>query len=154
MSCHSMNGLPKDVRCDLRTIVLVLCLFSLLLVSCGMQGNPGVLENSQWNLLLFGPSGSESPVLEGSAVTLSFSDGKIGGSGGCNTYGGDYKEDADRISFSGINSTLMACVDEQMMQQEQQYFQSLNNVGKFEVNEDHLYLYDTDGELLLTFRSG
>jgi len=151
MPYHSINDLPEGVRVNLRAIVLVLCLYSLLLVSCGKQGS---LENIQWNLVSFGPSGVESPLVEGSTITLSFSDGKVGGSSGCNTYSGEYKEGGNQISFSMMSSTMMACVDERMMQQEQQYFQFLTHVESFEVQDDHLYFYNADGALLLTFEGG
>ena len=48
------------------------------------DNNPGnVLANTQWMLQSFGATGAETPVIEGTAVTLEFaSNGQAGGSGG------------------------------------------------------------------------
>src|SRR5262245_3318743 len=80
------------------------------------------LANTRWKLVSFGKSGSETPVVEGSTVTLEFkAESQAGGNGGCNSYGGQYKIQDKNLSFDQIMSTLMACADEHMMQQEQQY---------------------------------
>src|SRR5215211_4103980 len=51
------------------------------------------LANTQWRLTSFGAAGAQSPVIEGTTITLKFgADGRVGGSGGCNSYGGDYRE--------------------------------------------------------------
>lgn len=124
---------------------------ALLLTACGAQNLPQTLENKQWNLISFGPTTAEIPLVKGSTITLSFVDGKLSGSGGCNSYGGEFQVQGTEITFSNINSTLMACADENVTKQEQQYFQALQEVRSFELTDNHLYLNDSKGQHLLTF---
>jgi heat shock protein HslJ len=133
----------------------------LLLAACATQASqppalsvspaPNDFENTHWSLVSFGPAGAEKPVVEGSNVTLLAADGKFGGSAGCNTYGGAYEISGDQLSFHDINSTLMACVDGQIMQQEQRYFDALQSVGTFEVKGSHLTINYDSGKDVLEF---
>jgi heat shock protein HslJ len=102
-----------------------------------------------------GPPGSETPVVPGSSVTLQFEvDGQVGGSGGCNSYGGQYEVQDNTISFSQVMSTLMACADESVNQQEQQYFQALQTAGRFEVTGDQLTIWYNGDQGVLNFAKG
>jgi heat shock protein HslJ len=113
-------------------------------------GDP--LANTQWRLVSFGEPGAEMPVIEGSAVTLEFgADGRVGGSGGCNSYGGVYQVQGDSLSFGEIVSTLMACADERVTQQEGQYLQALQSAGQFELADDRLAIRYGDGSGVLNF---
>jgi heat shock protein HslJ len=49
------------------------------------------------------------------------------------------------LSFTQVNSTLMACADERITQQEQQYFQALETTGRFELTDNRLAIW-YDGE--------
>jgi uncharacterized protein (TIGR02246 family) len=104
------------------------------------------LANTQWRLASFGRSGSESPAVEGTSVTLEFgADGRAGGSGGCNSYRGNYQVRNDRLSFGQIISTKKACVDERANQQERRYFQALGSAARFELTDGRLVIFH-DGE--------
>jgi heat shock protein HslJ len=119
-----------------------------------MQANKGEgnLANSQWKLVSFGESGSETPVVEGSSITLEFeAEGQAGGSGGCNSYGAKYEMQGNTLTFQEITSTLMACTDEQVMEQEQQYFEALKNAASFEITDDTLTIWYNDGQGRLNF---
>jgi heat shock protein HslJ len=73
------------------------------------------LEGTQWML----ESINETPVVPGSDVTLQFdADNTAGGHAGCNSYGGTYALNNGDIVFSDIIRTLVACVDENIMDQE------------------------------------
>ena len=110
------------------------------------------LANTQWVLVSFGAPDAETPIVEASTITLEFgADGQAGGSGGCNSYGGEYQVQDHTLSFSQINSTLMACADERVMQQEQRYFQALETAGQFELTDDHLAIRYDDGQGVLNF---
>ena len=110
------------------------------------------LANTQWTLVSFGTRGAETSLVEGSAITLEFGeDGQAVGSGGCNSYGSKYQVQDNRLSFSQINSTLMACADERVMQQEQQYLQALESAGEFELTDDHLTISYDNGQAVLNF---
>lgn len=117
------------------------------------QGN--ALGNTKWTLMSFGKPGSDSPVISGSNITLEFgADGQATGSGGCNSYGGQYQVVQDTISFKEIIHTEMACVDENMMKQENQYFKSLSTANKFELTGDRLVISYDNGQSTLNFIKG
>ncbi|MEW5957135.1 MAG: META domain-containing protein [Chloroflexota bacterium] len=111
------------------------------------------LANTRWVLESFGAPGAETPVIAGSNITLEFgADGQAGGSGGCNSYGGSYQVQDKTLSFSQIASTLMACADASMMQQEQQYLEALQSAGQFELTDSHLTIRYDNGQGALHFR--
>lgn len=113
---------------------------------------PMDLTHTQWTLQSFGPAGAEVPVVEGSTITLEFLEGaQAGGSGGCNQFGALYHIQQNTIVFEGLTSTLRACSDEQITQQEQQYFQALQNTVEFELLGDQLFILYDGGSSKLNF---
>ena len=86
-------------------------------------------------------------------ATLSFdSEGQVSGSGGCNTFSGDYTTtDPDGLTFGTLASTMMACEDA-VMQVEQQYLTALANVTTYQLEADQLTLRDDAGAMQATFR--
>ncbi len=139
----------------MKHLALLLMALTLLTPACtAVQGQKGEgdLANSQWKLVSFGKTGAEIPVVEGSSITLEFKENnQVGGNGGCNSYGGKYEMQDDNLSFKDITSTLMACADEQVTQQEQQYFQALQTATRFEITEDNLTIWYADEQNKLSF---
>ena len=77
------------------------------------------LVNTQWQLTSFGGPNAETPVTGDKALTLEFRPGgQVGGSGGCNSFGGKYQVQGNTLSISQIVSTMMACVTQGVMEQE------------------------------------
>ena len=114
--------------------------------------NESRLASTQWRLKSFGATGAESPVIEGTTITLKFgADGRAGGSGGCNSYGGEYRERGDNLSFSQIISTKRACLEQGANQQEQRYFSALESAGKFKLSDNRLTIFHGDGRSTLNF---
>ncbi len=112
----------------------------------------GLTVPSQWNLVSFGKAGGETPVIEGSSITLKFeANGQVGGSGGCNSYGAKVETQGNTLAIKDINSTLMACADEQVTEQERQYFEALNTAARFEITGDNLTIWYEDGQGRLKF---
>ncbi len=110
------------------------------------------LANTQWQLTSFGATGAESLVIEGTTITLKFgADGRAGGSGGCNSYGGEYRERGDNLSFSQIISTKRACLEESANQQEQRYFAALESASKLKLTDNRLTIFYGDGRSALNF---
>jgi heat shock protein HslJ len=112
-------------------------------------GFPTGLENTQWSLVSFGAPGADQPLVEGSAITLMLAGGKVGGSGGCNSYGGTYQVDGNNITFGEIIHTERACADQTMTEQEQRYFQALQSAREYQVNGDQLEITYDNG--VMTF---
>ena len=151
-----------------RIVLFWVIILALILTACAPSGEapgtgngptptgpPGAgnsLANTAWVLVSYGAPGAETPVVAGSTVTLEFEAGdQSGGSAGCNSYGGRYQVDGDAISFSEIVQTLMACEDEQVMQQEAQYLAALETAGQFEISGDSLAITYDGGQGVLNF---
>ena len=111
------------------------------------------LEGNHWSLVSFGEPGAERTLVEGSTITLLLDDGQAGGMGGCNSYGTTYEIENGTISFGEVTSTLKACADEQVTEQEQRYFDALQTSGQYELEGNHLRIFYDDGNGLLVFET-
>ena len=108
-------------------------------------------ENSRWKLVSLDMNGTKTPALDGTEVTLSFqTSGQVGGNSGCNSFGGSYRVEGTKIQFGEIMSTLMACADPKVMDQEQAYLAALQKISSYELSGDQLTLLNGD-QPLLTF---
>ncbi|HXF64154.1 MAG TPA: META domain-containing protein [Caldilineaceae bacterium] len=117
----------------------------------GAEETADPLANSEWRLVSMGAADSPAPVIGEDAITLSFADGQAGGHSGCNEYGGSYQVENGALVFGEIVSTLRACVDEAVMQQEQQYLGALRAAGRFERTEEGLTIRYADESGVLNF---
>ncbi len=158
-------------RGKLWTLWLGLMLLSLLLGACGSSTDPSQGANPPpssppgsgdpppltvqalraqpvWHLLDSGPVNDPVPVLPGSSITLSFGlDGQLGGSGGCNQYGGNFVIQGQTLTVGSIASTLRACLDDGFNEQETTYFQLLEGSHQVTLSEDRLTLSSEGGRL-------
>jgi heat shock protein HslJ len=138
----------------LPTIILLISTCNLLAAQtpASSSSTENKLVNTQWRLTSFGATGADSPVIEGATITLKFgADGRAGGSGGCNSYGGNYRERGDNLSFSQITSTKRACLEPSANQQEQRYFTALESASKFKLSDNRLTIFHGDGRSTLNF---
>jgi heat shock protein HslJ len=136
----------------LKHLLISLILITSACTAAETRNDEGDLVNTQWKLVSFGEPGSEKPVIEGSPITIEFTEGgQAGGSAGCNSYGGTYTVQDDMLQFGEIVSTLMACADQAVMEQEQQYLQALNTAGQFTVINDTLTIWYEDDKGVLNF---
>lgn len=135
----------KMVRCGV-FFLLVLAVISL--AGCSALGSEGSISGPIW--LLADLNGE--PVQTGTVITAEFTeDGRVSGSGGCNSYNTTYELSRDNIEFGEqIATTLMACPDP-VMEQERAYLEALSNTNQFEITGDELVLYNDDGVELARF---
>ncbi len=75
------------------------------------------LANSRWQLH------------DEATITLEFRDGRIGGSGGCNRYGGRYTLSPTAFTVQGVVSTRRACAPA-IMERENRFFAALNQAQR------------------------
>jgi heat shock protein HslJ len=149
-------GIKATVNKSMKQIFLILYLWTGLLILAGcatltaQQGTQRDLTGTIWNLSSF--FGKE--LVPGSGITVEFtSDGKIGGSSGCNRYVGTYKADGNSLLISSpLASTMMACSQE-IMAQETAYLQALGEVRSFTVARDQLTLEAAGGKGLMVFNA-
>jgi heat shock protein HslJ len=65
---------------------------------------------------------------------------RVGGATGCNSMGGRYEADGERIHFSDLFSTKMACVEEERMRQETRFVGALERADRYSITGDTLTL--------------
>lgn len=65
---------------------------------------------------------------------------RVGGATGCNSMGGSYHLDGERIHFGELISTKMACVEEDRMRQEARFVGALERADRYAVSGDTLIL--------------
>ena len=111
----------------------------MIATSCAALNPAGEnkLNGTEWQLIYI----RKSAPIAGRAITISFENGQVHGSSGCNSYFGEYKINGNEISFGPLASTEMACMDpEGIMNQEQEYLTFLSEVVTFSVEGDQLFL--------------
>lgn len=110
------------------------------------------LEDATWWLKFQLADGQITPVVPGTEVSATFSDGEVSGNGGCNRYQGSYTLDGDALSITGPAYTLRKCGGpEGIVEQEQLYFANLGAATRLVQTGDLLQLLNADGETLLMF---
>jgi heat shock protein HslJ len=101
---------------------------------------------TQWQLV----SIDSAPVLADTNITLSLNaNGQAGGSSGCNSYGGSYTISAGSITISDLFSTMMACLDDGIMQQETAYLAALQTATQIERSGETLTITYSEGQQLV-----
>ncbi len=73
---------------------------------------------------------------------------KVTGMGGCNNFFGSVKIDGNAIEFGPLGATRKAC-GEAIDDQESRFFQALEKVRSFELDQGLLFLLDNDGAQVL-----
>lgn len=101
-----------------------------------------------WMLVSYGAAEAPQTVLEGAPVTLVFSSEGAGGNASCNQYSATFQYDRGAITFSNIISTLMACADE-IMSQENTFLGALETATSYTITDGQLQIVYPDG--VLTF---
>src|SRR5215475_4875413 len=98
---------------------------------------PRSLAGSSWHATGIN-NGKEAVVslVSGSTVTLSFAgDGKVSGSGGCNTYTATWKANGNALAFTPAAATRIMC-DPGVMAHEQAFFRALESVATMRMEGD------------------
>ncbi len=132
--------------------LIVAFALTLLPTHSTAAANPNRLVGTRWKLLAFGAENAPSAPIGQQSITLNLGADAIGGSGGCNTYGGNYTVNGETISFKEIFSTLIACEPLAITQQEQAYFQALGAATRFRFEDGLLIISYGNGEVLIFTR--
>lgn len=93
----------------MKSLLLLFCL-ALFGVSCNSSKNMAKLDGVKWEL----KSLNDREVKftdNNSEVYLQFNEAekKVSGRGGCNRFFGNYEMDGDKLKFSPLGATRMAC---------------------------------------------
>jgi heat shock protein HslJ len=124
----------------------------LLFAGCTGQAPGPRLEGTGWTLTGYLLNGTVVPAIPGTTITMDFgTEGKIGGSAGCNHYFASYEVKGTGITIGQAGSTMMYCSNPGVMDQESTYLALLTRAKTISVEGEHLTLSGEQGALILTF---
>ncbi|MBX7170679.1 MAG: META domain-containing protein [Pyrinomonadaceae bacterium] len=104
--------------------------------------------SGKWKLISMVLEKDMAIPLSEKPITLNISKNKIGGNGGCNSYGGDFLQKGKTVKFSRILSTKMWC-DNGVI--ESQYLNALGKSVSYRFINEQLILTDEKKENTLVF---
>ncbi len=112
------------------------------------------LAGSSWDLLAYnnGTGGFESTVIDVPVTAIFAEDGTLTGSAGCNSYNASWESDGDKLEIGPAASTLMACADEAVNQQEVRYLELLGEADTYRIDAESLEIFDADGMRILQYQ--
>lgn len=108
------------------------------------------LEGVEWEVTGYnnGRQAVVSPKL-GSRLTLTFRDGQVSGSSGCNRFHGAFTAEGNALTIRPLATTRMAC-EEGVMTQEQEFLRALQTATTWKIVRGMLDVHRADGERVLT----
>jgi heat shock protein HslJ len=123
----------------------------LMLTGCASASTPSASPSpspsSSAAVDLVGPTWTVTSVAGRDTVatsrpTMVFgADGRVSGTGSCNSYGGPYQLDGDAIDVGDLASTMMLCVDQAIGNQETAFFAALAGAQTWRIDDaGHLIL--------------
>ncbi|MBL0167733.1 MAG: META domain-containing protein [Propionivibrio sp.] len=115
------------------------------------QAEPApTLQGVTWSVTGFnnGRQAVVGPLL-GTELTLTFDQGRVYGSSGCNTYRAAYTSEGNRLAIGPVASTRKACSVEGVMQQEREFLAALETVKLWAISGGLLDIHRADGERVL-----
>lgn len=129
----------------IKVIILILVL-GIMVAGCSSTRS---LNETSWRLSRL----SGQPALTETEVTLIFTADSLGGSDGCNSYGGSYTSEGSRIDVGeDIVSTMMYCSDV-IQTQTNAFYNALLDAATFKITGGKLFLQDGEGTILAEFES-
>ena len=137
------------------SIVLVVVVAALgVFIAMRVYAGPSSLTGRAWTLTSLVVDGHQQSVSQRQPATLRFQAGDhtVSGNSGCNTYGASYTVFGSSLRFGEMRSTLIACLDRAIMQQESAYLQALDEVESYHLDGDTLTLNGAAGRTAITFR--
>ena len=119
---------------------LVVLVLALVIGACAAPAppqdsgdpRPASLAGTDWKVISVG---GQAPA-PGAEPTVSFSQARVMGSGGCNQFGGEYRYDpaTGRIAFTNLGMTAMGCMRQDVMNFEEAFSRVLT--GAVQVSVD------------------
>ncbi len=138
----------------------ILLILSLTACACSVTTTPiqtptpGALVGTQWKLI----SLKGRKPIDGTTITLVFTEGFLRGSAGCNTYGngpdsGPYRATVDgTLAITQTAITVMACGEPPgIMEQEAAYMGALREAATYRVVNGELEIFNSAGEMVLVY---
>jgi heat shock protein HslJ len=134
-----------------RSIALV-AMLAFVLTACADPGEEGSSDPTAnaWVLEAGTLDGSDIPIVEGFPITLIFDEpeGTAGGKSACNQWFGGYTLSGNELTFTDVGGTMMACVDEGVMESEAAFLDAMGQVELFTLEGGELNLTGEAVDLL------
>jgi heat shock protein HslJ len=119
-----------------------------------VAAKPAALEDTHWQAS--GINNGRGGVVSGMSThlaTATFTNDKISGNAGCNTFTATYQIEDNRITVGPAATTRRHCAEpEGIMQQEQEYLDALARARTYTLKTDSLELRDENGALQVGYR--
>ena len=128
-------------------LVIFVLLAALLLAFCKKETDTKSdrLEGTSWVLYAY----RKSKPIPGTTITANFENGQVRGSDVFNTFSGSYHLEGGKISIDNLAITLMACLEpEGIMEQEQMILEYFGDAQTFQLSDEQLMIFRSDGEAL------
>lgn len=125
----------------MKSLILLLCL-ALFSVGCNSSKKMAKLDGVKWELKTL--NDKEIKLTDSnSEIYIQFNEAekKVNGRGGCNRFFGNYEMDGDKLKFSPLGATRMACPD---LQLETEFFKALETVDTYSIKDGVLSLKSKD----------
>ncbi|GAB4163471.1 MAG: hypothetical protein Fur0021_38610 [Candidatus Promineifilaceae bacterium] len=111
------------------------------------------LAGTKWTLTGMGPADNVVTPLPDNPIEVEFVDGQVVGTAGCNHFFASYTiPAAGEISIDAAGSTLMACLEEEVMARESQFLAALQAATGYELGDGALTILYEGGTLQFTTR--
>ena len=122
----------------MKYLVMTLLAVTVLaaLIATGCQDLKSPIEDRVWVLSGYtSPDASHHNAVAGTEVTALFDSkkGTVSGSGGCNSYGGEYTVDKLKLTITNMAWTERACLEPERNTQETAFFTALAAATEFRV---------------------
>jgi uncharacterized lipoprotein YbaY/heat shock protein HslJ len=142
----------KPMEGPVRPMLIVERFVSIAPGACSDGRPTATLENTYWKLMRLG----SQPVTVADNqrephFVLQSETKRVSGSGGCNRMMGSYTLDGDKLAFSQMAGTMMACPEG--MDLEQAFHAALQKVAKWRIDGETLELFDAAGVSVAGFES-
>lgn len=118
---------------------------------CDSPATSAELLGTYWKLTYLGDVKAIPFADQREPHIVLYRDNRVTGSDGCNLLSGSFRLDQDRLAFSQIAMTLMACT--QGSDQEQSFKQVLGSAARYRTVNGFLELLDEDGVILARFEA-
>ncbi|MBK5109334.1 MAG: META domain-containing protein [Anaerolineales bacterium] len=100
------------------------------------------VENHLWKLVTL----NERPPIDNTLLTLQFERFEAAGFGGCNNFRSSYERSGTALNFGFVTSTAKECeLPIGVMAQESAYFNAIEQISSFQIENTQFSLIDTSG---------
>ena len=111
------------------------------------------LANTTWQLVTYGAANQPQAAVAAAPATLRFgADGRVTGSGGCNSFAGTYTATANQLTFGALAATLRACAGD-VSQQEQEVLAALKGSVRYASDAGTLRIFYNQDQSQLTYHA-